>query len=67
MDLTRCNVCEGFLGEVPENYDGPAIYACHCNRERHVEENAHRGGVPKDQGDLNVVASDSTKIGDKVG
>ncbi len=65
--MKLCDICGGFLGVVPENYKGPAVPACFCNRERHIEEELGRAGVPNTQGDLNVFVSEVTKAGDKVG
>jgi hypothetical protein len=64
--LTRCETCGGFTGTVPENYEGPALSACFCNRERHIEEELGRAGAPNSD-TLNVFVTEVTKAGDKVG
>lgn len=60
-ELTLCEVCGGYLGAVPELYEGPGIPACFCNRERHIEEELHRAGSPNTDV-LSVNVADVTKV-----
>ena len=61
-----CDVCSGYIGTVPENYSGPGLHVCFCNRERHIEEELGRAGAPNPDS-LSVFVSEVIKAGDKVG